>query len=396
MSNQLKEKIISYPAEIRRLSFCNWKREKRDGNSTKVPYNPLTGQRAQVDVPGTFSTLEKALEALPRYDGIGIRVSGNVGCIDLDDSVLPDGALTEQAQNVLTILPDAFVEISPSGTGLHLYFIIPENYSFDADEYYVNNRKNKMENYFPGCTNRFITVTGNIYRTGSMVITAEQLILFQNTYMKRPEKKRVDVELPTGGSMLSDAEVIAKASRGKHGQKFQKLFQGDWEGLDDENWSHSEADMSFHRILAFYCRGDMEQMDRLHRESGLMRDKWDEMRGNATYGEITMTNVIKGCTEFYESDYSVRADFDVIDDADETDTEDNEEVAETAARQNEIDIQLGKEISIDTALSPELLSLAAWAYLHDMTRYVKLKSHIPKAVGVRIFEKEVQKVVKGG
>ena len=71
MSNQLKEKILSYPEEIRKLSFCNWKREKRDGNSTKVPYNPLTGQRAQVDVSSTFSALEKALEALPRYDGIG-------------------------------------------------------------------------------------------------------------------------------------------------------------------------------------------------------------------------------------------------------------------------------------------------------------------------------------
>ena len=137
-------------------------------------------------------------------------------------------------------------------------------------------------------------------------------------------------------------------------------------------------------------------MDRLHRESGLMRDKWDEMRGNAAYGEIAMTNAIKGCTEFYEPDYSAQADFDVIDDTDETDTEDNEEAAETAARQSEIDIMLDTDISIDKALSPELLSLAAWAYLHDMTRYVKLKSHIPKEVGVRIFEKEVQKVVKGG
>lgn len=104
-----------------------------------------------------------------------------------------------------------------------------------------------------------------------------------------------------------------------------------------------------------------------------------------------MTNAIKGCTEFYEPDYSARTDFDVIDD-----TEDNEEAAKTVARQNELDAMLNADISVDTALSPELLSLAAWAYLHDMTRYVKLKSHIPKAVGVRIFEKEVQKVVKGG
>ena len=67
MSNQLKEKIMSYPEEIRNLSFCNWKREKRDGNITKVPYNPLTGGRAQVDVPNTFTTLDKVLELKSAY-----------------------------------------------------------------------------------------------------------------------------------------------------------------------------------------------------------------------------------------------------------------------------------------------------------------------------------------
>ncbi len=388
MKQDLREKLSSYPEVIRNLSFCNWNWEKREGNDTKVPYNPITGYRARVDAPDTFSRLDTALGNLMHYDGIGIRVASSIGCIDLDDSILEDGTLTKKAQNVLEILPDAFAEISPSGKGLHLYFIIPKEYVFDSDTYYVNNRKVGMENYFPGCTNRFITVTGNVFHSGSMEVTSEQLLLFQDTYMKRPENENVDVVLPTGGSVLSDAEVIRKASCGKLGQKFQRLYQGEWEGLGDENWSHSEADMSFHRILAFYCRGDMAQMDRIYRESGLVRDKWDERRGNSTYGEITMTNAIKGCTEFYEPDYFAHADFEEIDEADE-------EAAIALGKQNSIDAILTDEVSIDFALSPELLSLAAWAYLHDMTRYVKLRNHIPKTVGIRIFEREVQKIVKG-
>ena len=389
MNNALHDDLRSYPEEIRDLPCCNWRWEKRNGNDTKVPYDPVTGKRAQVNTPDTFAKLDTALEALPHYDGIGIRIEGRIGCIDVDDAIQKDGTLTEKAQKALDLLPEAWAEISPSGTGLHLYFLIPEGYVFDSDLYYVNNRKVGMENYFPGCSNRFITVTGNIFRKGSLAVSAEQLRLFQDTFMKRPEKKKVDVVLPTGGSVLSDAEVIRKASCGKQGRKFQKLYQGEWEGLGDENWSHSEADMSFHRILAFYCRGDMAQMDRIYRESGLVRDKWDERRGNATYGEITMTNAIKGCTEFYEPDYFVRADFEEID-------EDDAEAAETADRQDSIDAILAAEITIDSALSPELLSLAAWAFLHDMTRYVKLRNHIPKAVGIRIFEREVQKLVKGG
>lgn len=46
------------------------------------------------------------------------------------------------------------------------------------------------------------------------------------------------------------------------------------------------------------------------------------------------------------------------------------------------------------ALSPEYLSHAAWAYLNDTAWYVKLKNHVPKEVGVRAFEREVQKQVK--
>jgi len=393
MSISLQEKLLSYPDEIRNLPYCNWKWENRKGHDTKVPYNPVTGHRAQVDAPDTFTVLQNALEILSNYDGIGIRVSGHVGCIDMDGAVLADGTITEQARTVLAMLPNAFVEISPSGTGLHLYFIIPEGFVFDSDTYYVNNRKVGMENYFPGSTNRFITVTGNIYRKGDLSVTGAELICFQDTFMKRPENRKVDVVLPSGGSVLSDAEVIHKASCGKHGQKFQKLYHGEWEGLGDENWSHSEADMSFHRIIAFYCRGDMEQMDRIYRESGLMREKWDERRGNASYGEITMTNAIKGCSEFYEPDYFAHADFEELSDMEESS---DEETAETAERENSIDAILKSDISIDFALSPELLSLAAWAYLHDTTRYVKLRNHIPKSVGIRIFEREVQKIVKGG
>ena len=186
MNNALHDDLRSYPEEIRDLPCCNWRWEKRNGNDTKVPYDPVTGKRAQVNTPDTFAKLDTALEALPHYDGIGIRIEGRIGCIDVDDAIQKDGTLTEKAQKALDLLPEAWAEISPSGTGLHLYFLIPEGYVFDSDLYYVNNRKVGMENYFPGCSNRFITVTGNIFRKGSLAVSAEQLRLFQDTFMKRP------------------------------------------------------------------------------------------------------------------------------------------------------------------------------------------------------------------
>ena len=63
----------------------------------------------------------------------------------------------------------------------------------------------------------------------------------------------------------------------------------------DVNWSHSEADIALCGFLAFYCRGDMAQMDRLFRSSGLYRDKWDREQNGSTYGVITMTNAVANC-----------------------------------------------------------------------------------------------------
>lgn len=383
------EGLLTYPNIIRNLPFCNFRYETRDGDITKVPYDPMTGQRAHIDVPGDFASLADALREISHYDGVGIRVSGNVGCIDLDDCVLPDGSLTENAQKVLEMLPGAWVEYSPSGHGLHLFFIVPEGFVFNVETYYVNNRKVHMENYFPGYTNRFLTVTGNVYREGTLEVSADALLLFQDTFMKRPESSKLNVELPEGGSVLTDAEVLFKAARAENGQKFMDLYLGNWEGHGFP--SHSEADLALCSMLAFYCRGDGVQTDRIYRESALMTDKWDERRGKTTYGALTIAKAVNGCKAFYEPDYHP--------DAAEEFAADDEEIpdeadAETLSRQQTIDALLAEKCGIDMALSPEYLSHAAWAYLNDTARYVKLKNHVPKEVGVRAFEREVQKQVK--
>jgi len=58
--------------------------------------------------------------------------------------------------------------------------------------------------------------------------------------------------------------------------------------------------MALAAILAFWCGGDIEQMDRLFRESGLMRDKWDRVQSGSTYGEITLKKAVAHASEFYK------------------------------------------------------------------------------------------------
>ena len=96
----------------------------------------------------------------------------------------------------------------------------------------------------------------------------------------------------------ADKNLCKKVAASKSGEKFVKLFKGDIEGYN----SHSEAELAFYNILAFWCAKDSEQMDRIGRKSGLYRPKWDARRGELTYGELTLQKAIAGTKNVYQGE----------------------------------------------------------------------------------------------
>jgi primase-polymerase (primpol)-like protein len=95
---------------------------------------------------------------------------------------------------------------------------------------------------------------------------------------------------------LADTALLAKAKAARRGEHFAALLAGNWDGYA----SHSEADMGLCVRLAFWSQ-DPAQIDRLFRQSGLMRDKWDVARGAQTYGARTIAEALARQTEHYQS-----------------------------------------------------------------------------------------------
>ncbi len=62
---------------------------------------------------------------------------------------------------------------------------------------------------------------------------------------------------------------------------------------------HSGADQALCNLLAFWTGKDATRMDRMFRRSGLFRDKWDEKRGEHTYGQKTIDCAIADCKETF-------------------------------------------------------------------------------------------------
>src|SRR5574344_2151890 len=109
--------------------------------------------------------------------------------------------------------------------------------------------------------------------------------------MVKPEKPQ-KAKSKAPGSYLSDESVISKALSSKQSEKFKALWSGD---IPDDK-SHSEADQALCTMLAFWCGGDTAQMDRLFRQSGLMREKWER----EDYSSMTLENAAALTTEFYK------------------------------------------------------------------------------------------------
>ncbi len=91
----------------------------------KVPLTLFGGPASVVD-PRTWTTFEKA-QASTVGAGIGIVLGDGLGCIDLDHCI-EGGVLAPWAAEVLDEWRDraVFIEVSMSGTGLHIFAPMPE------------------------------------------------------------------------------------------------------------------------------------------------------------------------------------------------------------------------------------------------------------------------------
>jgi hypothetical protein len=95
----------------------------------------------------------------------------------------------------------------------------------------------------------------------------------------------------SGGKLDDEGVIRAAMACPENGAKFTRLWNGDTSDYDGDD---SRADLGLCNYLRFWTGKDRMQVDRLFRSSGLMRPKWDERRGQKTYGGKTLDLAMEG------------------------------------------------------------------------------------------------------
>ena len=259
-------------------------------NAAKTPINPATGQNAKPNDPATWGTLEAAQAAVSRFGlrGVGVLLGDGLCGIDIDHCRDPDtGVLSDMAREIIDGM-QTYAEESPSGTGVHLLFT--------GQKPAGACRKSSigLEMYDGG---RYFTVTGKALNDLAIEERTAQCAAVHAKYLAKPEAPWVPAPAGVWQKVdRSDEELLRTACAARDGERFAALYAGDWQAYYN---SHSEADLSFCNLLAFWFGADVERMDHVFRTSGLMRPKWDERRGAKTYGRWTLERAVSDCQEVY-------------------------------------------------------------------------------------------------
>ena len=263
------------------VAFKTTKKDK-NGKLKKEPIDPNSGDLAKTTDPDTWSSLGQACScANETYRGVGFVFSKNDPYVGIDlDNCIENGRANHWTQTIVDKM-DSYTEVSLNGGGLH---IIGRGHVPDK-----RRKKGRVEMYHTG---RYFAMTGNVYDDHRELrdIQPNLNIFYKEVFgEKKTVPKKSTVATEKMGNGLSDAEVVTRASKAKNGDRFKALWYGDWK---NNYASQSEADLALCSMLAFWTNRDAESMDRLFRESELMREKWDAKRGEMTYGEMTIAKAI--------------------------------------------------------------------------------------------------------
>lgn len=285
-------KIDDIPEEMKQLDqWVFWKSEQKEGQekSAKIPYS-INGRRADINNPSTLGTYEEVRNKFNSngntYKGMGFVFSVNdpYTFIDFDNCINATGEIKPEVKQQIDDF-NSYTEVSQSKTGIHIIC--------KSKKPVGRCRKGNIEIYDNG---RFVALTGDVYKDYKEIKDCQRELeeLYYSVFPVEKNKTLQDAAGINTNNKFSEKDIIEILKKARNRDKFEKLYSGDWSDYE----SQSEADLALCSLISFYTK-DPSQIDNIFRQSVLYREKWDELRGADTYGQITINKALSNLSGSY-------------------------------------------------------------------------------------------------
>ena len=283
----------------------------------KVPYSPTTGRKASSTDPSHWGSYDqaKAFADANGMAGVGFVFTERdpFFFIDIDKALGPSG-WSILAQELCARFAGAAVEVSQSGTGLHII----GRYSA-LGEHRSKNVPLGLELY---TKERFVALTGTSAMGSADTLHDAALTAVIAQYFTREIEAGQQLGWTTEADPewigpADDEELIRLALRSQSTTSAASAFGGvddkvsfadlwnanadvlarKWPGTSGP-YDASSADQSLANLLAFWTGRNCERMERLMRSSALVRQKWED---RPDYLETTILKAAQSVKNVYKS-----------------------------------------------------------------------------------------------
>jgi len=138
--------------------FVNYKLEQKGERVTKPPVD-ADGYTINAQDSANWWSFDEVLEV---NEQIGFVLTDEDPFLFIDlDHVLKNGKLCDWAEELIAVLPATYIEISPSGDGLHILYKLNDTPEIPSNKQ-VFDDGTALEIYFE---KRYFTITGNVYNS---------------------------------------------------------------------------------------------------------------------------------------------------------------------------------------------------------------------------------------
>lgn len=268
---------------------------------TKVPIDPVTGRGVDLTNRANWRSYQDCV----RYGTTGFVIQPPYFFIDIDGALQADGTWSAVAHELTTLCAGAYVEISMSGRGLHII-----GRSAPTMPHRCKNKRLGIELY---TSDRYCAVTGTS-AIGSFehdCSTVIEYIIDKYFSTKLPSELDIGDNGPvsewsgyTDDAQLIEAACNAVGSGFRNGASFKALWFGDTaelaryypDNFGGRAYDASSADAALAQHLAFWTGNDVPRIERIMRQSALIRDKW----ARPDYLPRTIEGVCRRQTTFHQ------------------------------------------------------------------------------------------------